>query len=172
MDFDTSKYGGGAPSLVSQVKGFAAAGVRIKILGILDNDAAALEALRPLERIKLPTNIAVMRLPELAFARNYPTIGPLGSQNGNVNGLAVSIEFFAGEQLLAKIGGGEPDPVVWGSYYPKMDTYQGELKHKLDAAKAIQESLAQEKSPAEHKAAHPELCELWEHIFKVAETLS
>lgn len=74
--------------------------------------------------------------------------------------------------MLSNIGGGKPDPVVWGSYYPKMDTYQGELKHKLDAAKALRVSLSQEKAPPEHKAAHPELCELWEYIFRFAEALS
>jgi hypothetical protein len=171
LDFDASKYGGGAPSLVAQVKGFAAAGVRNKILGILDNDAAAREALRPLEKITLPSNIGVMRLPELALASHYPTIGPLGKLNGNVNGLAVSIEFFAGERLLSEVGGGELDAVVWGSYYPKMETYQGELKHKEAAAKALRESLSEEKDSSSHRAAHPELCELWEQIFRHAEAL-
>ena len=172
LDFSSSKYGGGAPSLVSQVKGFAAAGVRIRILGILDNDAAAQEALRPLEQIKLPDNIRVMKLPELEFAKNYPTVGPLGKLNGDVNGLAVSIEFFAGERLLTDVGGGKPNPVVCGSYYPRINTYQGELENKACAAKALRKSLSQEKDPTDHKAAHPELCELWEHIFKVAATLS
>ncbi len=171
LDFDSSNYGGGAPSLATQVKGFAAAGVRNKILGVVDNDAVGRDALRQLENTRLPPNIGVMTLPELAVANRYPTLGPLGKLSGTVNGLAVSIEFFAGEQLLMEAGGGEPDPVVWGSYISGLKTYQGELSRKTVVAKALRESLSRKMEPAAHKEVHPELCELWEQIFKLAETL-
>ena len=140
-------------------------------MSVVDNDAVGRDALRQLENTRLPPNIGVMTLPELAVANRYPTLGPLGKLSGNVNGLAVSIEFFAGEQLLMEAGGGEPDPVVWGSYISGLKTYQGELSRKTVVAKALRESLSRKMEPAAHKEVHPELCELWEQIFKLAETL-
>ncbi len=171
LDFGAANLAGGAPSLVAQVRAFVGAGVRIKILGIFDNDAAARDALRPLEKVKLPDNIGVMTLPELGFACNYPTVGPLGKLRGNVNGLAVSIEFFAGEDLLTRLGNGEPDPVIWGSYIAAARAYQGELSSKAAAAEALGQSLSMERDAKAHQLAHPELCLLWEKVFSLAESL-
>lgn len=45
---------------------------------IFDNDAAGHEALASLKSIALPSNIRAITLPDLEFARDYPTIGPHG----------------------------------------------------------------------------------------------
>jgi hypothetical protein len=53
-----------------------------------------------------------------------------------------------------------------------MKTYHGELGRKESVAKALRHSLSTKREPAEHKVLHPELRELWEHIFEVAKSLS
>lgn len=171
LDFGAVNLAGGASSVVAQVRAFVAAGIRNKILAIFDNDAAAREATRTLEKVRLPKNVGIMRLPEIAWAKSYPTLGPLGKQMGNVNGMAVSVEFFAGQNLLKLIGEGELEPIVWGSYNSTMKTYHGEIGKKSLIAEAMCKSLTQERSRQDHQANHPELCLLWQEIFKMAETL-
>ena len=85
-----------AAAVVKMIKSFAAAGINNRILAILDNDAAASEAMTKLPR-NLPNNIKVIQYPELDLMTSYPTIGPQGEINMNINGLAGSIEMYMGK---------------------------------------------------------------------------
>jgi hypothetical protein len=76
VDFEGFKVEGGASPLARLLRGFAGAGLTDRFIAIFDNDAAGHEALTSLKRIALPSNIRAITLPDLEFARDYPTIGP------------------------------------------------------------------------------------------------
>lgn len=130
LDFSAINLKGGASSLVDQLKAFAAAGFRNRILAIVDNDAVGRDALRMIQTLKLPRNFGAMRLPDIELAGDYPTIGPQGRVNADVNGQAVSIEMFAGKRLLFDSENLELSPVVWRGYVEGVKAYQGELRDK------------------------------------------
>lgn len=115
-------------AVVKMIKSFAAAGISNRILAILDNDAAASEAMTNLPRI-LPNNIKVIQYPELDLMKSYPTIGPQGEINMNVNGLAGSIEMYMGKDILTD-NDGNLELVQWGGYMNRVKKYQGSLINK------------------------------------------
>lgn len=41
-----------------------------------------------------------MRLPDLEFLKSYPTLGPNGLANMDINGVAASIELYLGNDVL------------------------------------------------------------------------
>lgn len=129
MDFETSRVSGGAGNLVNLVKAFIGAGIINRTIAIFDNDTAAEEALRSLERIEIPKNIVIVKLPNIPFLENYPTIGPSGTTNMDINGLASSIELFLGyDVLLAEDK--HLTPIQWTGYNHRLGQYQGEVLFK------------------------------------------
>jgi hypothetical protein len=128
MDFDASRSQGGAGHLVSIIKAFAGAGITNRVIAIFDNDTAAFEARRVLAQIRLPANIAVRNYPDLESLRAYPTLGPGGQSNMDVNGLAGSVELYLGSDVLAE--GGAMPPVQWKGFSEALRKYQGEVMHK------------------------------------------
>lgn len=104
VDFEGFKVEGGASPLARLLRGFAGAGLTDRFIAIFDNDAAGHEALALLKSIGLPSNIRAITLPDLQFARDYPTIGPTGKVNADINGAAVSIELFLGRDALTRDG--------------------------------------------------------------------
>jgi hypothetical protein len=125
FDFDASRAAGGASQVVAVVKAFIAASISNKVIALFDNDTAAREAARPLQRINLPTNIAILHYPALERLCSYPTIGPTGNIPFDVNGLAGSIELYLGQDVLNL-----DHPVQWRGYSESMKKYQGEVMHK------------------------------------------
>ncbi|HEY2541077.1 MAG TPA: HEPN/Toprim-associated domain-containing protein [Stellaceae bacterium] len=104
VDFEGFKVEGGASPLVRLLRGFAGAGLTDRYIAIFDNDAAGHEALASLKIIALPSNIRAITLPDLEFARDYPTIGPTGKVSADISGAAVSIESFLGRDALIRDG--------------------------------------------------------------------
>jgi hypothetical protein len=100
VDFEEFKVEGGASPLARLLRGFAGAGLTDRFIAIFDNDAAGHEALASLKSIGLPPNIRAIPLPDLELARDYPTVGPTGKVNTDINGTAVSIESFLGQNAL------------------------------------------------------------------------
>lgn len=129
LDFEGTSIGGGVGSLANMVKAFAGAGIINNVIALFDNDTAAASACRPLERINLPANIAIRRLPDLDMLRFYPTIGPSGKVDLDVNGIAASIELYLGSDVL--VGDDlQPLPVQWTGFDRGMNKYQGEVLEK------------------------------------------
>lgn len=132
MDFG-QRPRGSADALVGTVKAFAATGVANRVVALFDNDTSAADALRSLDRSRLPANIRVCQYPPLDLAADYPTLGPPPGQsraaNADVNGLAGSIEMYLGRDVLTGPGG-ELRPVHWRAYVPGMRQYQGEIMDK------------------------------------------
>jgi hypothetical protein len=145
VDFEGFKVEGGASPLARLLRGFAGAGLTDRFIAIFDNDAAGHEALASLKSIALPSNIRAITLPDLEFARDYPTIGPTGKLNADINGAAVSIESFLGRDAL--IRDGELRPVRWSQWNSKAERYQGEIEGKLDASARYLAAIKEIKNP-------------------------
>src|SRR5262249_48581946 len=94
MDFETARVEGGASQLGRIVKSFAGAGIANKVIAVFDNDAVGHEAIKSLQLVRFPGNLALLRLPDLDALRKYPTVGPSGKASMNVNGSAASIELY------------------------------------------------------------------------------
>ena len=112
MDFEIMKVCGSVSYLVHYIKAFAGAGISSRIIGLFDNDVAALDSIMNLEKIQLPDNIKIQKLPEIEIAKNYPTLGPTENQNIDINGLACSIELFLGKDVLGR-NDGSLTPIRW-----------------------------------------------------------
>ena len=100
LDFENTGYGGGVGNLANVVKAFSGAGIVNNVIALFDNDTAAEVACRVISRTKIPKNISILRLPPLDLLKNYPTIGPSGQVELDVNGMAASIELYFGEDIL------------------------------------------------------------------------
>lgn len=140
LDFEGTRSQGGAGHLASLVKAFAGAGITDRIIAIFDNDTAANEAMRTLEQLDLPSNIAVVKYPDLEFLRSYPTLGPGGRSDLDVNGVAASLELYLGRDVL--IRDGSLSPVQWRGYSEAVAKYQGEVMHKREIQNAYRRKLA------------------------------
>lgn len=129
FDFEGSKPDGGVSYLVKFLKAFAAARISTFILAIFDKDAVGLEGFTIASQLQLPENIRVMRLPDIDLARTYPTIGPQGTHEIDVNGKAVSMELFLGRHNLIT-SNGSLIPIFWNNYVQTVQTYQGVIQNK------------------------------------------
>lgn len=135
LDYE-SRPEGGVGALVRLVHSFAAAGIANRVVAIFDNDTAATEALRTLNRAALQPNIVVIQYPNLEELRRYPTLGPPTDAHPNgtrehadVNGTAGSIELYLGRDVLTD-NSGQLSPVQWRSFSPATGRYQGEVLQK------------------------------------------
>lgn len=123
------KTEGGAGMLVKTLKSFAAAGISNRIVAIFDNDTAAYDAISSLRNVSLPANYRIMHYPDIKLGNNYPTLGPQGSVDMNINKLAGAIELYLGNDALLD-DQGNYRPVQWTGYVGKLAKYQGELLDK------------------------------------------
>lgn len=71
-----------------------------------------------------------MRFPDTALAAAYPTVGPSGFAELDVNGLAGGIELYLGREALSCEG--TLRPVRWQGYVEAAKRYQGEVEGKGD----------------------------------------
>lgn len=140
LDFEGTGFGGGVGNLANVVKAFAGAGIVNNIVALFDNDTAAISACKTLKNIPLPSNIVIQHLPELDLLRNYPTIGPSGYVNLDVNGVAASIELYLGEDVL-RIDGNKFVPIQWTGYDKSAKKYQGEVLEKAQLQSRFKEKL-------------------------------
>ncbi|MCG7990595.1 MAG: HEPN/Toprim-associated domain-containing protein [Candidatus Thiodiazotropha lotti] len=139
LDFEGTRSRGGAGHLASLVKAFAGAGISDRVIALFDNDTAASEAIRALEGLDLPSNIAVLKYPDLDFLRSYPTLGPEGGADLDINGSAASLELYLGSDVLLRDG--LLSPVQWKGYSEAIGRYQGEVMHKGDLQEAYRRKL-------------------------------
>jgi len=139
MEFGSMRVGGGAGNLANLVKSFAGAGIANKTIALFDNDTAAAAALKTLDRIQLPSHIRVLKLPHLRFLESYPTVGPSGSVEMDINGVAASIELYLGEDALRGVA--NLPPVQWTGFDPGLRQYQGEVLEKASIQARFSEKL-------------------------------
>lgn len=146
LDFESTGYGGGVGNLANVVKAFAGAGIANNVVALFDNDTAAAAACKAINVLALPENIAIRHLPRVDFLSSYPTIGPSGAANLDVNGVAASIELYLGEDVL-RLDGQNLTPVQWTGYERSMGRYQGEVLDKPQIHARFQKKLLDDCDP-------------------------
>ena len=148
LDFESTGFGGGVGNLVNVVKAFAGAGIVNNVIALFDNDTAAAAACKSLENINIPANIVIRHLPELDLLRNYPTIGPAGFVNLDINGIAASIELYLGEDVL-RTDENSLVPIQWTGYDKSVKKYQGEVLEKAQLQVRFEEKLVRARNGEE-----------------------
>lgn len=161
LDHTEFKVDGGASYVVKFLKAFAAARVPANIVAVFDNDAAGLRAYKQAGALRLPDNMTCMHLPDTELARAYPTIGPQGCHDADINGRACGIELYLGKAALSS--NGALRPVRWTGYDQGSDTYQGEVDEK----EAVQNAFltAMQNGSGSIDADYPEMQLVWKTIL-------
>ncbi|EMF56531.1 HEPN/Toprim-associated domain-containing protein [Streptomyces bottropensis] len=163
-DLEETKAAGGTDRVVANLRSFAAAGVMNRVVALVDNDAAGRAALKTLANPVLPKTYVARNLPDLDYARAYPTRGPSGPSLDDINGRACSVEFYFGLDCL--IGpDGNPVPIQWTSLNKSVNTWQGELQNKRYVEERIDALL----DAAE--AGQVQLDERWDPLREIAQIL-
>jgi hypothetical protein len=139
INFDEYKLESNASALVKIVTAFAASNVKHPIIVLFDNDTSGLMEMKKLSSITLPNNIKVLCYPTLKSKIKYPTIGPTGMKNMNINGRACSIEMYFGNDVLQI--NSKLIPVIWKGYNESVKKYQGEIQNKKYVQEAIRAKL-------------------------------
>lgn len=140
MDFGISNAPGSAGTLVNTIKAFVGSGIANRIIAIFDNDTAAQVALRGLLKTSIPPNIKILNYPNIEIAKRYPTLGPSGISELDINGLACSIELYFGVDILTRDG--QLVPVQWKGYDVSLNRYQGEIMRKQELQEAFLNKLS------------------------------
>jgi hypothetical protein len=140
MDFGISNAPGSAGSLINTIKAFVGSGIANRIVAIFDNDTAAYVAMRGLRKTSIPPSIKVMNYPNIDLAKSYPTLGPSGVSNLDINGLACSIELYFGVDVLTHDG--QLAPIHWKGYDASLNQYQGEIMRKQELQEAFFDKLS------------------------------
>jgi hypothetical protein len=164
FDYEELRVDGGAGYVTKFLRAFGGARISSKVVAVFDNDAAGRWEFEVAKRLPLPSNIKVMRLPDVDIARNYPSVGPQGAHKVDVNGTAASIEMYLGRQNLS-LRDGTLTPVRWRTYNDRARSYQGEIENKAEVVERFKRDLTQACSPEEARARYPELTAIWGAIF-------
>lgn len=143
INFDDYKVQGSTNFLTHYLKAFIASGIQNRVIALYDNDSAGLAELEVLKTIRCPDNFRIMRLPDIAIAENYPTLGPNGMEQMNINGKACSIEMYLGNDTLRD--GDGYTPIQWKGFVEKTQTYQGEIMRKQAIQERFREKVKQTK---------------------------
>lgn len=164
LDHSEFKVDGGASYVVKFLKAFAAARIPANIVAVFDNDAAGLSAYKEATALKLPKNMACVHLPDIELGRSYPTIGPQGAHETDINGKACGIELYLGRSALS--ANGTLRPVRWTGYDKQAAAYQGEVDEKNDVQDAFLRAMLD--GPDDLDDAYPEMRLVWETILQAA----
>lgn len=166
IDFEEFKIEGGVSAVTKMIKAFAGVRLTQKTIGLFDNDAAGWEQKNLLDRMtNLPPSIRTMVLPDVEIGKDYPTLGPEGLRNMDVNGSACSIELFLGRDALSDESG-NLRPIRWSSWNKTAQRYQGELDNKNAATQHFLEALKVGGDPSSLRAQFAEMDVLLNHIFQ------
>lgn len=139
IDFAGYKVQGSTNFLTHYFKAFVASGIQNRVIALYDNDSAGLSELVDLEKVNIPDNFRAIHLPNVELAEDYPTLGPNGKENMNINGKACSIEMFLGQDVLEEAG--EFVPIHWRGFVEKTQTYQGEVMRKSRIQEKFNEKM-------------------------------
>jgi len=167
IDFDEFRIEGGASPLSRMIKALAGAGMKNRMIGIFDNDAAGLEAYETLRSVRFPDNVRLMMLPDTKLARNYPTLGPGGLLRMDVNRAGAPIELYLGRSSLSDASG-QLYPIRWSQWQQNVLRYQGVIQNKDAISEKFIRSLPT-MSAAKLRTRYPEMDLLLRTIFSAFE---
>lgn len=131
IDVSESHPFSGTGNLVKFAEGLAKIDVQNQVVFVFDNDAEGLDALQRLSTLTLPANMRGIMLPELEDFRAFPSQGPEGLRNSNINRRAAAIECY----LDLDVSGHPPAKVLWTNYKKSLGIYQGALEYKESYSK-------------------------------------
>ena len=171
LDFEEFRIEGGASPLARMVKILSGARLSNRMIALFDNDAAGIEALRNIATLRLPHTVRLLALPDIASARNYPTLGPGGQARMDVNGAAASIELYLGKDSLIGIDGALR-PIRWTEWRQQIGRYQGAVLDKDDVVKTFLLELDAERQPSILRRRFPDMDRLLRSVFTAFEDLS
>lgn len=116
----------GTGNLYRFTQGLVSIGIQNNVIILYDNDAEGTAKLSATQKLSLPSNLRVMKLPNVSSFCDFLTCGPTGDSRSDINGKAASIECYL--DLNRK---GLPEPKIrWTSYNQDLGVYQGLLEHK------------------------------------------
>jgi len=118
----------GTGNLYRFCQGLTSIKIQNKTLVLFDNDLEGLDKFNKTCNLNLPSQMKIMKLPELEEFNNFLTVGPTGETKENINGKAVAIECFLD---LTKSN----PKIRWTNYNKEFDSYQGSLENKDDYVK-------------------------------------
>jgi hypothetical protein len=121
----------GTGNIANLFRGLAASGISNRVIAVFDNDSAGRVAASGAQKHGYPKNFRVLVLPPLERGRSYPTIGPSGPLDMDINGKACSLELYLGAGALTGEDGALV-PILWTGYEGKLRQYQGELSRKAE----------------------------------------
>ena len=116
----------GTGNLVKFAEGLVKIDVQNQIVFLFDNDAEGLDAHQRLSALTLPPNMRRVMLPEIEAFQAFPTQGPEGSRESNINRRAAAIECY----LDLGVGEHQTAEVRWTNYKKALSVYHGKLEHK------------------------------------------
>jgi hypothetical protein len=129
LDHGQFSVAGGTGNLMNLLRGLAGASVSNRVVALFDNDAAGTVQCLKARTMPLPQNFRVIQLPHLPRAERYPTLGPTGLVETDINGLACSLELYLGATAL-RDGNAGLMPIQWTGFERSLSKYQGELLDK------------------------------------------
>ena len=112
----------GTGNLYRFVQGLISIGIMNNIIVIFDNDAEGVASFNRCCKLNIPSNMRILRLPDLPQFCDFETIGPNGKHRANINGQGAAIECYL--DLRNKY------LVKWNNFNSESGTYQGELIEK------------------------------------------
>jgi hypothetical protein len=130
LDHSTFRVPGGTGEIERLARGLAGADVGNKVIVLFDNDTAGTSAAARLQKANLPKNFRVLSLPHLDIAESYPTLGPTGLIETDINGKACGIELYCGLSALKTAATAALVPIQWTGYDSQRQQYQGEILDK------------------------------------------
>ena len=126
IDVSDSHPFSGTGNLIKFAEGLAKIDVQNQIVFLFDNDAEGLDAHQRISALNLPPNMRGSTLPEMEDFRAFPTRGPEGMRESNINHRAAAIECY----LDLGVGKCPSAKVVWTNYKSALGVYHGKLEHK------------------------------------------
>lgn len=112
----------GTGNLFNFIKGLISISIQNNVVVLFDNDAEGVNTYNRCRNLRIPFNMTILKLPDMAEFKKFKTVGPTGMNKTDINGQAVAIECFL--QLNSE------SQVRWKNYNSSLDCYQGELIEK------------------------------------------
>jgi hypothetical protein len=127
--FDFVDMGEGYPfsgtgNLFNFAKGLISIAIQNNVIVIYDNDAEGVYNFNRTSRLNIPTNMRVLKLPDLPEFKNFDTIGTSGRHCADINGRAAAIECY--------LDTGTSPVVRWNNFQKDLGVYHGELVAKRE----------------------------------------
>lgn len=126
VDVDERHHFWGTGNLVKFAEGLLRIEVLNQVIFVFDNDAEGVDAIRKLEKLKLPANMRAMLLPDLEEFRAFSTRGPEGVSVSDINGRAAAIECY----LDLRLDQYPAAQVTWSNFKKDIGAWHGVLDFK------------------------------------------